>query len=82
MPKRNREKLMEQSLYDLLCKMNERAMPDKCVLQLLDEKKDFRSPRCERYDCGNSGIGCMNNCMQNYTCCKTCIAEWLNEFTF
>lgn len=80
--KRNRERIMEQSLYDLLCKMNERAMPDKCVLQLLDEKKDFRNPRCERYDCGNFEIGCMNNCTQNYVCCKQCIADWLNEFPF
>lgn len=80
--KRNRERIMEQSLYDLLCKMNERAMPNKCVLQFLDKKKDFRNPRCENYDCGNSGIGCMDNCTQNYACCKKCIADWLNEFPF
>lgn len=80
--KRNRDLIMEQSLYDLLCKMNERAMPDKCVLQLIDEKKNFRYPRCDKYDCGESGIGCINECTQNYACCKKCIADYLNEYPF
>ncbi len=84
MPKRNRDKLHDQSLYDLLCMMNERAMPDKCILQLIDEKEDVTNLRCEKYYCDpdESGIGCMNDCMKNYACCKKCIADYLNEFPF
>jgi hypothetical protein len=40
MPKRNREKLMEQSLYDLLCDMNASFMTGEphCVLEAITGK--------------------------------------------
>lgn len=78
MPKRNREKLMEQSLYDLLCMMNERANPKTCVLYLLGDK----CHECNKYTCENYEHGCRNNCKEEYKCCKECIANWLNEFPF
>lgn len=78
MPKRNRERIMEQSMYDLLCSMNENAMPKICVLALLGDKRG----RCERYTCKKSELGCINNCTENYKCCKQCIADYLNEYPF
>ena len=66
MPKRNREKLMEQSLYDLLCKMNERLNDMNhesrayCILDLLDAS----------FDCKDS------------TKCEDCIQAWMNEYPF
>lgn len=71
--KRNREKLMEQSLYDLLCKMNERAMPHRCVLQLIDDKESIRT-RCDKYEREKPV------CIAPYESCKQCIADWLNSF--
>ena len=78
MPQRNRERIMQQSLYDLLCAMNKRAMPKMCVLELLDDK----SGRCKKFTCENYKHGCMPQCKEEYKCCNQCIAEWLNEFPF
>ena len=68
MPKRNREKLMEQSLYDLLCSMNEtmKKLQDDghtvCVLDALGVESGY---------CKGSNLGC-----------EKCISRWLNEFPF
>ena len=66
MPKRNREKLMEQSLYDLLCMMNEnlRAFNSTCVMIGLIGY-DKKVIRCYEYK-GD---------------CEKCLQEWLNEET-
>ena len=63
MPKTNRDKLLKHDLYDLLCKMNERAMPHRCVIQLID---GGMRTRCDKYG-------------KPIESCKQCIAEWLNE---
>lgn len=68
--KRNREILMEQSLYDLLCSMNNRAMPRVCVIQMLNDT-GIRD-RCERYS-GKS---------PTKADCEKCIADYLNEHPF
>lgn len=70
MKKRNRERIMEQSLYDLLCSMNERAMPRVCVVQMLNETG--ARDRCELY----------TNIAVTFADCKQCIADYLNEFPF
>jgi hypothetical protein len=75
-PKRNREKLMEQSLYDLLCSMNKRSMPHRCVLQLIDDKESART-RCDRYE--GEYPACVS---PEYGCCNQCIADYLNEYPF
>lgn len=74
--KRNRDKLMEQSLYDLLCAMNERAMPHRCVLQLIDDKESVRT-RCDKYE--GEYPACVS---PEYGCCNQCIADYLNEYPF
>lgn len=68
--KRNREKLMEQSLYDLLCSMNKTMtqLQDEghrvCVLDALNVESGY---------CKHAKNGCS---------CNECIADWLNEFPF
>lgn len=70
MPKRNREILMQQSLYDLLCSMNGRAMPRVCVIQMLNDTG--MRDRCERY----------TNIAVKFDDCNKCIADYLNEYPF
>jgi hypothetical protein len=69
--KRNREKLMEQSLYDLLVNMNEtmKRLQDAghrvCVLDALKVERGY----CK-------------HCITGIEC-KDCIAKWMNdEFPF
>ena len=70
MQKRNRDKLMEQSLYDLLCKMNEamKKLQDDghlvCVLDALGVERGY----CK-------------HCVTGIEC-NECIAQWLNSFPF
>ena len=65
--KRNRDKLMQQSFYDLLCMMNANIMTypsGMCVMDALGDKE--RDRRCMTHD----------------AYCDKCIADWLNEFPF
>jgi hypothetical protein len=67
MPKRNREKLMEQSMYDFLFMMNAniRTYPSGlCIMDALGDKE--RDRRCMTHD----------------ACCDKCIADYLNEYPF
>lgn len=66
MPKRNSEKLMEQSLYDFLCFMNAniRTYPSElCVMIALGEKN--RDDRCKKHEAD----------------CGKCLQSWMNEET-
>ena len=67
MPKRNREKLMEQSLYDLLCMMNAniRTYPSELCVMIALGCKD-RDERCREHEAD----------------CGKCIADYLNEYPF
>ena len=70
MPKRNREKLMEQSLYDLLIKIQDGIESQNaheeypCVLSAIEGNMLMK--RCEMY----SGK------------CEMCIQNWLNDYPF
>ena len=71
MPKRNREKLMEQSMYDFLCMMNANLITrfgSACIMGALmaDFSEYERIKRCKKHvsDCGK------------------CIADYLNEYPF
>lgn len=64
--KRNRERIMAQSLYDLLCSMNDNLNHnDTCIMDAL---KAYTGDRCKQYGSGKE--------------CGKCIADWLNEFPF
>lgn len=67
MQKRNRDKLMEQSFYDLLCMMNAnlRTKPifAPCIMAAL-------------------GVDRMERCMKHKADCDKCIADYLNEYPF
>ena len=67
MPKRNREKLMEQSLYDLLCNMNAnlRSFNNSCIMIGLIGY-DKKVIRCYKYKAD----------------CEKCLQSWMNEFPF
>ena len=77
MPQRNRERIMQQSLYDLLVSMNTRITDDAgalgvdlCVMNGLLEYGQTVE-RCRKY------------CVESFrTGCKDCIAAWLNEYPF
>lgn len=66
MKKRNRERIMEQSLYDLLCAMNEnlKAFGRSCVMIGLIgyDKKVIR-------------------CYEHKADCEKCLQSWMNEET-
>jgi hypothetical protein len=67
MPKRNRDRIMEQSLYDLLCSMNAnlRQFNNSCIMIGLigNDKKVIR-------------------CYENKCKCEKCLQSWLNEYPF
>lgn len=65
--KRNREKLLEQSMYDLLCSMNAnlRSFNSSCIMIGLIGY-DKKVIRCYEHKCK----------------CDECLQEWLNEFPF
>lgn len=66
MKKRNRERIMEQSLYDLLCAMNGnlKAFGRSCVMIGLIgyDKKVIR-------------------CYEHKADCEKCLQSWMNEET-
>lgn len=67
MPKRNREKIMEQSLYDLLVKINTGMLAGyDCIMDVFDESPESVAKRC-----GENGANC-----------EKCLQNWLNEFSF
>lgn len=67
MPKRNRDKLMGQSLYDLLVKINDGMLAgNDCIMDVFDESSKNVAKRC-----GESSANC-----------GKCIADWLNEYPF
>ena len=64
MPKRNREKIMEQSMYDLLCGMNAnlRQFNNSCIMIGLigyDKK--------------------VTRCYEHKGKCDECLQAWLND---
>ena len=71
MPKRNREKLMEKSMYDFLCMMNANLRTrfgSACVMgALLTEYSEYdRIMRCQKHKAD----------------CEKCLQSWLNEYPF
>lgn len=67
MGKKNRDKLMQQSMYDFLCKMNAnlRAFSSTCVMIGLIGY-DKKVIRCYEYKCK----------------CDQCLQSWMNEDPF
>ena len=76
MPQRNREKLIEQSMYDMLLKMNENLCKNlsctdvsTCIMDALSQHSDYseyeRIARCEKHK-GD---------------CEKCLQSWMNEET-
>lgn len=67
MPKRNREKLMEQSLYDLLVKINDGMLVGyDCIMDVF-----YESPENVAKRCGENGANC-----------EKCLQSWMNEDPF
>ena len=69
--KRNREKLMEKSMYDFLCMMNANLRTrfgSACVMgALLTEYSEYdRIMRCQKHKAD----------------CEKCLQSWLNEYPF
>lgn len=49
MPQRNRERIMQQSLYDLLCKINGNLYDGiQCIIEAVDGKKP---EKCKAHTC-------------------------------
>lgn len=68
MPKSNRKIIMEQSLYDLLCAMNEQLDKNAtsvCIMGCFMQTGDALE-RCVKFCCK----------------CTDCIQSWLNEYPF
>lgn len=64
---RNRDKLMEQSFYDLLVKINYGMLARyDCIMDVFDESLENVAKRC-----GESNANC-----------GKCIADYLNEYPF
>lgn len=66
MPKRNREKLMELSLYDLIVKINTGMLAGyDCIVDMFDESPESVAKRC-----GENGANC-----------DKCLQSWMNDET-
>lgn len=83
MAKRNRENLMEQSMYDMLMKMNEQLQKNGAVVTPItpDGKKEDRCSACIM-DCLMSSYDAEKLHNKNGADCGKCIAEWLNSYPF
>lgn len=71
MPKRNREIIMQQSMFDFLCMMNANLRTRfglACIMgALLTEFSEYeRIKRCQKHEAD----------------CGKCIADYLNEYPF
>jgi hypothetical protein len=67
MPKRNREILMQQSLYDLLVKINTGMLAGyDCIMDVFDDAPESVAKRC-----GENGANC-----------EKCLQSWMNEYPF
>ena len=71
MPQRNRDKLLQQSMYDFLCMMNANLRTrfgSACVIgALLTEYSEYeRIVRCQKHEAD----------------CEKCLQSWLNEYPF
>ena len=69
MPQRNRERIMQQSLYDLLCSMNEQLDKNSCNKLCIME-------------CFMHSIEAWKRCAKFGDNCKECIQAWMNEYPF
>ncbi len=75
MPKRNRDKLLEQSMYDFLCFMNANLRENlsctnisTCIMDALhsDYSLNDRIARCQKHKAD----------------CEKCLQSWMNEDPF
>lgn len=58
---KNREKLLEQSMYDLLVKINAGMLAGyDCIMDVFDESPESVAKRC-----GENGANC-EKCLQSY----------------
>ena len=67
MGKRNRDKLLEQSMYDLLVKINAGMLAGY---------------RCIMYVFNDSGKDVLKRCGKNDGDCDKCLQSWMNEDPF
>ena len=78
--KRNREKIMEQSLYDLLCSMNDCLQKNGAVVTpTYPDGKEEDSCRACIMDCIMNAVSAKMRCKGS---CEKCIADYLNEYPF
>ena len=75
MPKRNREKLMEKSMYDFLCSMN---------ANLRDNLRCTNVSTCIMYAIHTdySEYDRIMRCNKHESDCGKCLQSWLNEYPF
>ena len=67
MGKRNRDKLLEQIMYDLLVKINAGMIAGyDCIMDVFDESPESVAKRC-----GENGANC-----------EKCLQSWMNEDPF
>lgn len=70
MSQRNRDKIMQQSMYDFLCMLNANIRTDTnntsgmCVMNALRDEKMY--DRCIKHDAD----------------CEKCLQSWMNEYPF
>jgi hypothetical protein len=77
MGKRNRDKLLEQSMYDMLLKMNENLCENlrctnvsTCIMDALYPYSDYSE--YER----------IARCQKHKAACEKCLQSWMNEDPF
>lgn len=84
MPQRNRDKIMRQSLYDLLCKMNDMLKNENhaevSFVVKLGEKEHIATESACIMDCFYKSDDVTAKCDAEN--CAKCIQEWLNSYPF
>ena len=75
MPQRNRDRIMQQSLYDLLMKMNEQLLENAAKI----ERRGISTEACIM-DCFMDFSESKERCTKHRIDCDKCIQAWLNEY--
>lgn len=84
MTQRNRERIMQQSMYDLLIDMNKQLMENNATAEIPPDKECEMVRHCDAciMDCFMESVKAYDRCCSFFNDCGSCLQAWLNEYPF
>ena len=86
MPQRNRDKLLQQSMYDMLMEMNTQLLRNQAEVtnenEIGEKEEEFACIMCTLMESQKAHDRCEHVYESSENDCGRCIAAWLNEFPF